>query len=401
MSETNKERERIIANGLYVLPKLGSKRLRKLYENIGCIESILQYSKNDLMELLSGSKPESLFQILEEYQHNPDSVFKRMEKFCKEQEEKGIRFTFIGEEEYPNKLKRISDPPFGIYYKGHLPKQETPMVSIIGARECSEYGRKCAKMFGETLAEYGVAIVSGMARGIDGISQQAALDTGGESFGILGCGVDICYPEENRELYDQLILKGGIISEYPPGMPAKSNHFPARNRIISGMCDILLVVEARKKSGTYITVCQALEQGREIFAVPGRITDGLSDGCNRLISDGAGMAADPMMVLDALCGINGASSRGYVKAEEKDSAILIDVGDHCIRDNVLKGLNSGIGVGSALLRILEGTPISMEEILLRLEKLGIEISYADLMCELTDLCIDGRAEGIGNYYRKV
>ena len=108
-----------------------------------------------------------------------------------------------------------------------------------------------------------------------------------------------------------------------------------------------------------------------------------------------------MMVLDALCGINGASSRVAEKTEEKDSSILIDVGDHCIQDNVLKGLDSRIGVRSALLRILEGTPISMEEILERLEKLGIEISYADLMCELTDLCIDGRAEGIGNYYRKV
>ena len=394
-------REKIFANGLYALNGLGSKRLKRLYEATGSAEGILKHSKNELLELAGNSRPASLFHLQEEYQNNPEDVFKRMEKFCMEQEEKGIYFTFIGDEDYPHRLLKISDPPFGLYYKGHLPKQETPIVSVIGARECSEYGRKCAKMFGETLAEYGVAVVSGMARGIDGISQSAALEAGGESYGILGCGVDICYPKENRNLYERLTEHGGVISEYPPGTEAKSTLFPARNRIISGMCDILLVVEARKKSGTYITVCQALEQGREIFAVPGRITDGLSDGCNRLIADGAGMAADPMMVLDALCGINGASSRVAEKTEEKDSSILIDVGDHCIQDNVLKGLDSRIGVRSALLRILEGTPISMEEILERLEKLGIEISYADLMCELTDLCIDGRAEGIGNYYRKV
>jgi len=394
-------RESVFANGLYVIKGLGSKRLRKLYEVTGSTEGILKLSRNELLELNGNEKPESLFRLQEEYRQNSDSVFKRMEKFCKEQEERGIHFVFIGEEKYPMKLKRISDPPFGLYYRGRLPKHNTPVVSVIGARECSDYGEKCAKMFGETLAEYGVAVVSGMARGIDGISQNAALDAGGESYGILGCGVDLCYPEENRELYDKLILKGGVLSEYPPGVPAKSNHFPARNRLISGMCDILLVVEARKKSGTYITVCQALEQGREIFAVPGRITDGLSDGCNRLIADGAGIAADPGMLLDALCGINEAVLETDGKPTGRVKSGLIDVGDHFIQDNVMKGLDTKIGVKSAILRILEGTPVSMEEILVRLEKIGIEISYADLMCELTDLCIEGRAEGIGNYYRKM
>ena len=174
-------REKIFANGLYALNGLGSKRLKRLYEATGSAEGILKHSKNELLELAGNSRPASLFHLQEEYQNNPEDVFKRMEKFCMEQEEKGIYFTYIGDEKYPHRLLKISDPPFGLYYKGHLPKQETPIVSVIGARECSEYGRKCAKMFGETLAEYGVAVVSGMARGIDGISQSAALEAGGES----------------------------------------------------------------------------------------------------------------------------------------------------------------------------------------------------------------------------
>ena len=143
-------------------------------------------------------------------------------------------------------------------------------------------------------------IISGMARGIDGIAQRAALEAGGESFGILGSGVDIVYPEQNREIYKMIEGHGGLISEHPEGTPPIGPNFASRNRIISGMCDMLLVIEARLKSGTSITVNNALEQGREIFAVPGRLTDGLSAGCNRLISEGAGAALHPDDILKAL-----------------------------------------------------------------------------------------------------
>jgi len=172
---------------------------------------------------------------------------------------------------------------------------------------------------------------------------------------------------------------GGVISEFLPGQEPKGNFFPMRNRIISGLADVLLVVEARQKSGTYITVCQALEQGKEIFAVPGRITDGLSDGCNRLIAQGAGIASDPMMILDAL----------NIRADRIPSGEMAEQG------NKEKSSKSGI------LRVLEDTPKSIEDIQESLKNLGIDISNTDLLCELTNLCIEQLVEGIGNYYRKI
>ena len=166
---------------------------------------------------------------------------------------------------------------------GKLPDENRPTVSIVGARNSSEYGKYAAKLFGERLAAAGVQVISGMARGVDGISQQSAIYAGGDSYGVLGSGVDVCYPEDNRRLYDSLITNGGVISEYLPGTQPKPQYFPQRNRIISGLSDVVLVIEAREKSGTLITVDMALEQGREVFAVPGRICDSLSYGCNSLI----------------------------------------------------------------------------------------------------------------------
>ena len=197
------------------------------------------------------------------------------------------------EEEFPDKLRFIPGCPAGIYVKGELPEPQKKSVAIVGARECSEYGRKMAEYFASHLAAAGVQIISGMARGIDGIAQKAALEAGGSSFGILGSGVDIVYPEQNRKIYEMIEGHGGLISEHPEGTPPRGRNFASRNRIISGMCDILLVIEARLRSGTSITVNDALEQGREIYAVPGRLTDGLSAGCNRLILEGAGSALHP------------------------------------------------------------------------------------------------------------
>ena len=132
-----------------------------------------------------------------------------------------------------------------------------------------------------------------MARGSDGISQQAALSAGGTSYGVLGCGVDICYPAQNRRLYEELLEKGGLLSTYTPGTKPLPQYFPPRNRIVSGLSDALIVIEARQKSGTLITVDMALEQGRDVYVVPGRITDRLSDGCNHLLTQGAGVFLSP------------------------------------------------------------------------------------------------------------
>ena len=214
----------------------------------------------------------------------------------------GIGFVSALEEGFPEKLREIPDPPFGIYYKGSMPLENEPAAAIIGARLASGYGREQARRFGRQIGARGIAVISGMARGIDGISQKAALDAGGKSYAVLGCGVDICYPEENRELYERLQQEGGVLSEYPPGMQPVAKLFPPRNRIISGLSDLVLVIEARKKSGTLITVDMALEQGREVYALPGRVSDSLSDGCNRLIRQGAGPATCPEDILEYFFG---------------------------------------------------------------------------------------------------
>ena len=158
-----------------------------------------------------------------------------------------------------------------------------------------------ARAFGGELAKAGVAVISGMARGIDGLGQQAALEQGGRTYAVLGCGADVCYPASNRKLYQEIVEKGGgILSVFPPGTPPVKGQFPERNRIVAGLADLVLVVEARQKSGTLITVDMALEQGKNVYAVPGRLTDRLSDGCNLLIRQGAGIALAPGDILAEL-----------------------------------------------------------------------------------------------------
>lgn len=198
-----------------------------------------------------------------------------------------IRFINCKDGEYPERLKKINDMPGGLFVRGSLPREEKKSVAVIGARDCSAYGKFLAAELGSALAKQGVELISGMARGIDGYAQMAALEAGGRSYGVLGSGVDICYPKENYGLYEALGKQGGILSEYPLGTSAAGWNFPKRNRIISGLADVVIVVEAKKRSGTSITVSCALEQGKEVMAVPGRLTDSLSEGCNYLISQGA------------------------------------------------------------------------------------------------------------------
>ena len=234
-----------------------------------------------------------------------DRILESKEKFNSEDffrklNSNDIKFVCIEDLEYPKRLLPYEHKPFFLYYRGKLPDMDRPIVSIVGARACSGYGRNMAKMLGEKLSDYGVQIVSGMARGIDTFAQLGALNGESATFGVLGCGVDICYPTENIELYENILKKGGIISEYLPGTKPNSWHFPQRNRIISGISDIVVVVEAKEKSGSLITVEWALEQGKNIMAVPGRVGDKLSSGCNRLIKTGAGIVTSEKDILEEL-----------------------------------------------------------------------------------------------------
>lgn len=190
---------------------------------------------------------------------------------------------------YPAKLQNIYNPPYGLFYRGKFPDWEKKTVAIVGARNCTYYGKVTAEQIGQELAAAGIVVISGMAAGIDGAAQRGALRSRGCTCGVLGCGVDICYPPGNRKLYGQLIEEGCVLSEYPPHTKPLAMNFPQRNRIISGLSDSVLVVEAREKSGSLITVDFALEQGKDVYAVPGRICDLSSQGTNRLLRQGAGI----------------------------------------------------------------------------------------------------------------
>lgn len=224
-------------------------------------------------------------------------VFKEWEKL----QSQNINMLIYGRKDYPKKLSQIPDPPLVIYYKGNCKILNVPSVAVIGARACSNYGNLAAKELGRELAAMGIVVVSGMARGIDSICQRACLEHGGESIGVLGSGVEVCYPPENKYLYERLQKQGCLVSENTPETPPKAGLFPMRNRIISGLADVIVVVESRQKSGTQITVDMALEQGKEVYALPGRITDPVSYGCNRLIKQGAGMILSPREFVEEIC----------------------------------------------------------------------------------------------------
>ena len=212
--------------------------------------------------------------------------------------EKGIRFIPWFSEAYPQRLLELSDFPYALYVKGNLPDPASRKAAIVGSRRCTPYGEKYAVEFGKVLAQYGIEVISGLARGIDGMGQRGALMGNGKTFAVLGYGPDVCYPREHIGLYmDILEQGGGILSEYPPGTPPLSWHFPTRNRIISGLSDVVLVIEAGEKSGSLITVDMALEQGRDIYALPGPVNSSMSRGCNYLIQQGAGLMTSPEMLL--------------------------------------------------------------------------------------------------------
>ena len=211
-----------------------------------------------------------------------------------------IRYIRKEDKEFPEKLLELSDCPKGIYVRGKLPDPEKKTVAIIGARMCSAYGRATASYFARTLAANDVQVISGLALGIDGAAHEGAVMADGATFAVLACGCDICYPRSHIGLYEQIRLTGGILSEEAPGMPPLAGLFPKRNRIISVLSDLVLVIEARKKSGSLITADFAAEQGRDILAVPGRLEDELSGGCNELIFQGAGIAISPERVLEIM-----------------------------------------------------------------------------------------------------
>ena len=288
------EREQPYAYWLMCAP-IGDATKSRLLLRFGRPSGVFEASEKALLDstLSTGKKERWIAYIKERKEENTKREYEELQT-------KGILFYPEYHPHYPVKLLSIPARPFGIFVKGKLPDIRQRSLAIVGARDCSEYGQYVARHFAEKMAQNGVAVISGLARGIDGIAQRTAMEAGGESFGVLGCGADICYPKSNEKLYRMCMERGGILSTYLPGTPPTPNLFPPRNRIISGLSDGILIIEAREKSGTIITADLALEQGKDVFVIPGRVTDRLSDGCNSLIRQGASLIQSPEQLLEEL-----------------------------------------------------------------------------------------------------
>lgn len=211
----------------------------------------------------------------------------------------GLRILTIQDAEYPDRLRNIYDPPFLLYVKGHLPPvDEEAVIAVVGTRKCTPYGETCGEKLGYGLARGGAVVVSGLARGVDAAAVRGALRAGGTPIGVVGGGVDVVYPPEHGYLYEDVAAAGALVSEYPPGSGVDRAHFPARNRIMAGLAVATVVVEAPLHSGALITANAALEQGRDLFAVPGPIDAPASAGCNRILRDGGCIVTEPRDVLE-------------------------------------------------------------------------------------------------------
>ena len=267
-------------NWLCSLYELSNNKKNKLFEcGIGAHELYhMDSTKLNKIDFLTDKDIDRIISNREEY--DIDIKFEQLQT-------SGIDLITIEQEDFPDKLRNINNCPYGLYYIGDLPSKDEKLIAIVGARNRSVYGQEVAYRIANELSKNGYSIISGMARGIDSDSHKGAIDAHRKTYAVLGSGVDVCYPTQNKYLYNQIIQNGGVLSENMPKTPAQARFFPLRNRIISGLCDALIVVEAKSKSGSLISADYAIEQGKDVYVVPGRISDSLSEGCNRLIDQGA------------------------------------------------------------------------------------------------------------------
>lgn len=262
------------------LPGIGALSANRLLDRFGSPEQVFFAEEKEYGELYGLRKSE--IAALSE------KNLLGARKILDDCEEYGYRIITINDGEYPTRLRNIADPPIVLYVRGRLPViDEEAAIAVVGTRGCTPYGIKAAERMGYELSRHGCLVVSGLARGIDTAAAKGALRAGGRVVGVIGSGLDIIYPPENKQLYDDVVTIGAIISEYPPGMSVAAEHFPQRNRIMSGISVGVTVIEAPRKSGALITATHALDQGRDVYALPGNVDSPACEGSNHLLREGA------------------------------------------------------------------------------------------------------------------
>jgi len=346
------------------LPHIGSRKYVSLIKYFGSAKRVFESDRNELLK--SGILNEKIVDII---------VTKRdidkIHRYLKKLKENDIKVYTIDEEEYPENLKNIYDPPPVLYVKGNLQASDVNSIAVVGSRKASDYGLKTAEKLGMELAEAGITVVSGMALGIDSAAHRGALKAGGRTIAVFACGLNFVYPRSGYNLAKEIIKNGAIISEYPLGIEAVPQNFPARNRIISGVSKGIVIVEANEKSGSLITANFALEQGRDVFAVPGNIGMPNSMGTNALIKDGAKLVTCVNDILEEY-GIEVRDIKHTNQIEELDD------------------------IDKSILKCLESSGKTMDQIIE-----DMDMDTAMIISKVVQLEIKGMIKEISNtYYRK-
>ncbi len=352
--------DRKLLLALALVPGLGPLTIQKIINALDDPKDIWELSPGD-QKALGLRKPLPPF----------EETLKRAEKEIKALERLGASYVTFWDEDYPLLLKEIATPPPVIFYCGSLP-QGRDLLSVVGSRSASSYGLSVTKEWVSIFVQNGLGIISGLAMGVDGAAHRAALKGGGLTYAVLGCGLDIDYPAAHRHLRRKILAaKGGLLTEFPLGTEPRAGNFPVRNRIISGLSKVVLVVEASLKSGSLITARLAAEQGREVFAVPGPVYSLRSQGCHQLIREGANLADKPEDVLSVF----GVKPKSFSPPSE------LTLGPE----------------EAKVLEHLSGSPLSIDEIVYLSGLSTVEVARI-----LTELELEGLVERLpGNFYRRV
>ena len=363
-----------------VVPGLGRSRIPALINALGSACAVF---KADAATLTATGlcTPNAIHNFIS----NRDTrMIAKIDYFCRHN---GVMLLAYTDAAYPQSLQNLSDKPLVLYVKGELP-QAPYALAIVGSRRCTEYGVRAAACFAQAMTREGIPIISGGAKGIDTAAHEACLQAGGTTVAVLGCGLDIAYPPENARLFARIAERGALVSEYPPGVPPIAANFPARNRIIVGLSQAVLVAEAGKRSGAVITANIAADEGREVYCVPGNIFDGSSIGCHELIRTGAKLVDMPQDILDDKKSWQQAMNRRITQPS---------IFDYAPQEPKPAPAPVTTELGAKLLALLQAGALSLEKLT---EQSGA--AFAAVSMELLDLQAAGlvATDQAQRYYRK-
>lgn len=363
-----------------VVPGLGRSRIPDLINALGSARAVFEASAATLTATGLCTP-----RAVQNFISNRDARLpQRLDYFCRHNDVQILAYTGT---DYPQSLQNLSDKPLVLYVKGELP-QANYALAIVGSRRCTEYGVRAAACFAQAMTREGIPIISGGAKGIDTAAHEACLQAGGTTVAVLGCGLDIVYPSENAKLFARIAEQGALVTEYPPGVPPAAANFPARNRIIVGLSQAVLVAEAGKRSGAVITANIAADEGREVYCVPGNIFDGSSIGCHELIRTGAKLVDMPQDILDDKRSWQQAMNRRITQPSIFDCAP---------QEPKPAPAPVTTELGAKLLALLQAGALSLEKLT---EQSGV--AFAAVSMELLDLQAAGlvATDQAQRYYRK-